>query len=423
MGFVRYRRRFGGRSLAAALLGTTFLVSLAGPALADSHFESENAELRSQIEDLRQEMQILKNMVLEQNKKVMDMAEPAAPPKMVTSGKDRVSLSVYGQVNRMLLNASDGNESRLFHADNDMSSTRVGFKGKAKMDGAWSAGTTIEAQMESNSSAKVHLGDDGDDVNTGKESFTERKLEFWVKHKEAGKLSIGQGSTASDGVAEADLSGTGVISGSGSGGAIGADVKFVDSDGNGTKKVDAIFDNLDGQSRKDRLRYDSPSFGGFQVSASLQSDKDDGDSGPWDLALRYGRDLGGFEVEAIAAQWVNGDATGMGGSASVLAPSGTSLTLALSTEEDGGDSARFSYAKLGQKLDITPAGSTALSVGFMNGENADGDTGSYYDVAVVQKLKGLGAEIYALYGVYDASIVDTSTSNVTVTGVGARIKF
>ena len=43
-----------------------------------------------------------------------------------------------------------------------------------------------------------------------KESFTERKLEFWVKHKEAGKLSIGQGSTASDGVAEADLSGTGV---------------------------------------------------------------------------------------------------------------------------------------------------------------------------------------------------------------------
>ena len=120
---------------------------------------------------------------------------------------------------------------------------------------------------------------------------------------------------------------------------------------------------------------------------------------------------------------MNGDATGMGGSASVLAPSGTSLTLALSTEEDGGDSARFSYAKLGQKLDITPAGSTALSVGFMNGENADGDTGSYYDVAVVQKLKGLGAEIYALYGVYDASIVDTSTSNVTVTGVGARIKF
>ena len=111
-------------------------------------------------------MEILKSMVVQQGNKTMEMEEPAAPHKMVTSGKDKVSLSVYGQVNRMLLNASDGSESRLFHADNDMSSTRVGFKGKAKMDGGWSAGTTIEAQMESNSSAKVHLGDDGDDVNT-----------------------------------------------------------------------------------------------------------------------------------------------------------------------------------------------------------------------------------------------------------------
>ena len=423
MGFVRIRCRFGGRSLAAALLGTTFLVSLAAPALADSHLESENAELRSQIEDLRQEVEILKNMVVQQGSRMMEESEPAEPPKMVKSGKDRVSLKVYGQVNRMLLSANDGSESRLFHADNDMSSTRVGFKGKAKMDGGWSAGTTIEVQIESNSSSKVHLGDDGDDVNTGKESFSERKLEFWVKHEGAGKFSVGQGSTASDGVAEADLSGTGVISGSGSGGAMGADVKFVDSIGERTKKVDAIFDNLDGQSRKDRLRYDSPSFGGFQISSSIQSDKDDGESGPWDLALRYGADLDGFEVEAVAAQWTNGDDTGMGASASVLAPSGTSATLAYSTEEDGDDSAAFTYAKLGQKFDVSSVGSTAVSVGFMDAENADGDTGSYYDVAVVQKIKDLGAEIYALYGVYDAGIVDTSTSNVTVTGVGARIKF
>ena len=265
-----------------------------------------------------------------------------------------------------------------------MSSTRVGFKGKAKMDAGWSAGTTVEVQMESNSSAKVNLLGD---VNSGSESFTERKLELWVRSKAGGKFSIGQGSTASDGVAEADLSGTGVISGSGSGGALGADVRFVDPDGNTHSKVDGIFDNLDGHSRKDRLRYDSPSIGGFQISTSLQSDTGDGDSGPWDVALRYGRDLDGFEVEAIAAQWVNGDDTGMGGSASVLAPSGTSFTVAHTTEEDGDDSARMTYAKLGQKLDINPAGSTALSIGFMDAENADGDSGSAIDVAVVQRVQ------------------------------------
>ena len=57
----------------------------------------------------------------------------------------------------MIRRESDGTDSRLFNADNDTSSTRVGFKGKAKMGGGWSAGTTVEVQMESNSSSKVNL--------------------------------------------------------------------------------------------------------------------------------------------------------------------------------------------------------------------------------------------------------------------------
>ena len=214
MGFVRYRRSSRGRTLAAALLGTTFLVGLAGPALADSHLESENSELRSQIEELRQEVEILKNLVLQQNKKNMEQdesivqaAEPAAPSKMAKSGKDNVSLSVYGQVNRMALYADDGKDSRLLHADNDASSTRVGFKGKAKLDDEWSAGATIEVQIESNSSAKVTM--DQDTKAEDAKNFPERKLEVWFKSKELGKLSLGQGSTASDGTIEEDLSGRG----------------------------------------------------------------------------------------------------------------------------------------------------------------------------------------------------------------------
>ena len=81
-------------------------------------------------------MEILKSMVVQQGNKTMEMEEPAAPPKMVTSGKDGVSLSVYGQVNRMLLNASDGSESRLFHADNDMSLSAWASRAKPR----WTAG-------------------------------------------------------------------------------------------------------------------------------------------------------------------------------------------------------------------------------------------------------------------------------------------
>jgi len=421
MGFARIRRRIGGRSLAAAFLGTTFLVGLAGPALADSHFESENAELRSQIEDLRQEVQILKNMVLEQNKKVMDMGEPAAPPKTVKSGKSNVSLSVSGQVNRMLLQVNDGNDSQLFHADNDMSSTRVRFEGKAKMGGGWSAGATAEVQMESNSSAKVTMGQSKD---VGGGSFSERKLEVWFKNKNVGKFSIGQGSTASDGTVEEDLSGTGVIAGSGFA-ATGESVEFTDAGGQSSGvSVGDLFGNRDGRSRKDRLRYDSPSFRGFQVSASHESGAGSGSS-PWDAALRYGRTFGDFEVAAALSTWTRGGTTGLGASASILAPSGTSVTGSFSDVDDDGGSSTFTYLKLGQELKLNAAGKTAVSIGFAStdGRGGGSDGGDYFDVAVVQKIKDLGAELYGVYGVYSADIAGISANDIRVAGVGARIKF
>ena len=511
MDIVRNRRRVGGRSLAAALLGTTFLVGFASPALADGHLEAENAELRSMIEELRQELEILKNVVLQQNSKNLEQdeaiagqgeaivsqeellasqgealaaaAEPAPPAQIVTSGKDKVSLSLSGQVNRMLLLADDGDESRLFHADNDMSSTRLALKGKADMDNGWTAGATIEVQIESNSSSKVTIdqtkahGDfskpggshthetevplsndditDAQDTNTddptlaatsskaGGEgsdvvSFTERKLEVWFKNENIGKFSLGQGSTASDGTIEEDLSGTGVISGAGFGGAIGADIRFTDMAGNRHDKVDGVFDNMDGLSRADRIRYDSPSFEGVQVSGSWLGDQYDREdetveSGAWDLALRYGREFEGYEVAAAISRWTeSADTTGHGGSVSFLMPSGTSVTGSFATTETDGaeQDPEFKYLKLGQEFEAIDAGKTAVSIGYSSTDNqGDGDSsGSHYDLALVQKIKDLGTELYAVYGVYDADIIDgdglaVPTDKVTVTGVGARIKF
>ncbi len=401
------------------------VLGLAGPALADEHMEAENAALKSQVEDLMREVQILKGMVLEQNEKIAAAAEPQMPAKLVKSGKKNVSLSISGQVNRMLLHANDGRKSRIFHADNDISATRVRFEGRAKLDDEWSAGANIEVQIESNSSAKVTI-DQEENHNDGA-TFTERKLEVFFKNKNLGKLSFGQGSTASDGAIEEDLSGTGVITGAGFA-SLGGDIEFVKSDigermSTGVS-ADKVFDNQDGLSREDRLRYDSPSFGGFQLSTSLLGERK-GASNDWDVALRYGREFDGFEVAAAAAQWKEKGDTGRGGSASILAPFGTSLSLSHSSVDDGSKKPRFQYMKLGQTFDITSHGKTAASVGYAQTKDqaGKGNKGSYYDLALVQKVKGLGAELYAIYGVYSADIVDAPTEDITVTGLGARIKF
>ena len=444
MDLVQNRRRFRGRPLVSALLGTTFMAGvacLAAPALADGHLEEENAALRSMVEDLRQEVEILKGMVLKQNERIAEAAAPAAPAKMVKSGKDKVSLSVSGQVNRMLLYASDGRDSRLFHADNDQSSTRVRFKGKATLDDEWSAGATFEAELESNSSGKVTI-----EENIEKDvSLKERKLELFFKSKRLGKLSLGQGSTASDGSTEEDLSGTGVITSAGFGGT-GGSLTFVRSDSamrtpahkltedglpGDPYTVGDLFNNYDGLSRTDRVRYDTPGFGGVKLSTSFLGGKwNDGDgsveSGAWDAALRYGREFDGVEVAAALATWKKDkDTKGHGGSASVLVPSGTSLTLSYSSQDKEGTDSTFQYAKLGQTFDATSAGKTSISVGYGKTEDQGGagNEGTYYDLAAVQKIKNLGAELYAVWGVFKAEIPSTPTEDITIAATGARIKF
>lgn len=441
MDLVQNRRRLRGRPFVSALLGTTFMAGvacLAGPALADGHLEEENAALRSMIEDLQQEVDILKGMVIRQNEKIAEAAEPRAPAKMVKSGKDKVSLSVSGQVNRLLLYASDGRDSRFFHADNDQSSTRVRFKGKAKLDDEWSAGATFEAELESNSSSSVAIEDTGVGGDSNKASLKERKLELFFKSKKLGKLSLGQGSTASDGSVEEDLSGTGVITSAGFGGT-GGSLEFVQSD-SATREaaenskdeafaVGDLFSNYDGLSRRDRVRYDTPGFGGVKLSTSFLGGKwtgDSVDSGVWDAALRYGREFDGVEVAAAAATWKKDEDTeGRGGSLSVLAPSGTSLSLSYSTQDEDGQDSTFQYVKLGQLFDATSAGKTAVSIGYGRTEDqgGTGNEGTYYDLAAVQKIKNLGAELYAVWGVYKAEIVDQPTEDITIFGTGARIKF
>ena len=441
MGLVQNRRRLRGQPFVSALLGTTFMAGvacLAGPALADGHLEEENAALRSMIEDLQREVEILKGMVIRQNEKIAEAAEPRAPAKMVKSGKDKVSLSVSGQVNRMLLHASDGRDSRVFHADNDQSSTRVRFKGKAKLDDEWSAGATFEAELESNSSGSVTIEDTGVGGDSNKASLKERKLELFFKSKRLGKLSLGQGSTASDGSVEEDLSGTGVITSAGFGG-IGYSLTFVNSD-SATREaaenskgeafaVGDLFSNYDGLSRRDRVRYDTPGFGGVKLSTSFLGGKwtgDNVDSGAWDAALRYGREFDGVEVAAAVATWKKDEDTeGRGGSLSVLAPSGTSLSLSYSAQDEKGQDSTFQYAKLGQIFDATSAGKTAVSIGYGRTEDqgGTGNEGTYYDLAAVQKIKNLGAELYAVWGVYKAEIVDQPTEDITIFGTGARIKF
>lgn len=78
---------------------------------------------------------------------------PAFP---VLSGNDRVKLTLSGQVNRALLLHGDGSgRVDSYFVDNDTSSTRLRVIGLASLDRETTAGSAIEFDLRSNSSALV----------------------------------------------------------------------------------------------------------------------------------------------------------------------------------------------------------------------------------------------------------------------------
>jgi len=109
--------------------------------------------------------------------------------------------------------------------------------------------------------------------------------------------------------------------------------QFVDDGELSGVTIDETYNNFDGLSRDDRLRYDTPRFGPFGLSASAASDS------KFDVAGTY---LGAFDDPKLAAAAAfasdGGEFIGVDDSASLLLASGFNLSAAAGWRDfDEGD--------------------------------------------------------------------------------------
>lgn len=340
----------------------------------------------------------------------------------VSSGSDKVTLSLSGQVNRGVLYADDGDRTNFLHVDNDNSSTRIRFIGSGKLNDQVTVGTQIEVQHESDSTANINI--DGSTTG-GDNAFTERKLELFFDHAGLGRLWLGQGDTASNGTSEVDLSGTGVIGYSGvtdmAGGIdFGGYDQVLDAPNVADANIGTVFSNFDGLSRDDRIRYDTPNFGGFKLSASSAQDS------KHDVALRYSGGGAGLKIAGAVAYAVNvGDFDSqVNGSVSLLHSSGINLTLAGGSRDLGTGATQdpvFYYAKLGYII-----GNTAIAIDFEQADDVEfqDDEATTVGLFLVKTLDAVGADLYA--GARSYSLDRTANPNlddIVAVLVGARVKF
>lgn len=435
---------------------------------------SEADALRAQVANLTQRLDQLERV---------ERAKPS-DQEAITDGNS-LRLKLTGQVNRAVMWQDDGRNSATKHVDNDMQSSRINLTATGKLTDDMDVGATIEAQFSVDSSAQVDVRDHSSASSTG--TWSNRIMEVFFDSKRFGKVSAGLGSMASDGTMEdTDMSLTTVVANGSDVGRFAGGTVFFDKTLNGkwsntalagganglavnegvsslNGSVGQFFNNADGLSRQNRIRYGTPEYYGFRMDLSHAYADNNGNSSAganpgrgndmWDAALRYAGEIGCTKIAAqiayvhdntVAQLTSAGAATNLvtgydqvNGSIGVLFPVGISFMVAAANRDwdfRGAPDAKMYFAKLGYQHSFFEAGKTAFAIDFGNYERftfkptvqRNKFRGRTYGAFMVQHLDRVATELYIggrAYVLREKGVAPSRFKHVTAFMAGARVKF
>jgi hypothetical protein len=337
-------------------------------------------------------------------------------------------VQIYGQINKGFISYDDGQSTLgYFPVDNANSSTRFGLKSFHRLDEDWSIGSNLEAQWAPYSAGSVNQNDKHN--ANWDTAFRLRKAEVYINSEKYGRLWLGQGSMASDGSSEFDLSGT-TLAGYASVGEIASGQLLRLSNGILTDiNVSDTFTDYDGISRKLRARYDTPDLNGLVFGASVGQQVVPIQSGVtvWDVSAKYKKKHGEFDIVGGLAYFDAGENIyGIDGAVSSLhVPSGINLTFAGAVVSQPGRNGNFFYTKLGHQADYFDFGTTAFSVDalFGNNLNAIASESVSFGFQAVQSVDSWGTEFYLSIRSYDYDDNIDDYKNSLAILVGSRFSF
>jgi predicted porin len=280
-----------------------------------------------------------------------DLEERVAELEATTARKGNrvVSLQVYGLVSRGILvwdaqddplggDTSDSDTSLI-----DEDGSLFGFRGSASLKPGWTAGYRMEFEVAGEQASAPAL----------------KQNNVWIESEQFGRVTLGQASVATDGIAHIVLANTWSNSGAFQNGLYGI--------------VDGTYGNFDG-GRGDLIRYDSPSVAGFILSASWSDDLNSGIVSNeledyFDVTLRYSGEFNAFRVAAGVGYTDDHDGSEIiQGSASIMhVPTGLFASFAAGNKEFGddifgneGEEADYWYVNAGIEKTWLPYGATTV---------------------------------------------------------------
>jgi hypothetical protein len=352
-------------------------------------------------------------------------ALPASAQDLTFSHPSGATATFYGQINLTFQGVDDGVEHYEEFVDNSNSVSRLGLWIDVPMGGN-ELRFNLESGLGLKGTADTSQDDDLDWIDWQRTDI--RKFEA-VYAGGFGALWLGQGSMATDGVAEIDNSGTSVVGYVNLADTAGS-FELRDDDELSGITIGDVFKDFDG-GRRFRIRYDTPELSGLIVSAAYGEDvlADDDDADYYDAALRYGFENDSIGVGAgVGYAWRDDDDETteqlIASGSFTHVPTGLNLTIAAGDSQS--DDASYGYVKLGWIGDLVNSGATAVSVDYYDGSDFEtsGSSSSSWGAQAVQSFDDLSLEAYV--GYRDFSYDDNSDADyrdLSALLVGARWRF
>ncbi len=286
------------------------------PCIFSKDLSSTPASQQNEIALLKQQIALLSNKVnaLEKKESETHYKEKVtrtdqAPIQMVQSGNDKTKLKISGFLNRAMGYYDNGRNSEWKHVDISEAPSRINVSAEASFNKDLKVGAVLEMAIKSNPSDEVDIGQI--DNSASSVTFNKRKIEVFFNHVKYGMISLGHGETASNYVSGVDLTGTDMFSQGADLASFAGGVRFIrgtiaqesllpvpgrdqtdsrspDRD----RQVVEVWTDIMGARRRDRVRYDTPTYYGFTFSAA-HATRD-----LTDYALRYAGEWSKVKVAA-----------------------------------------------------------------------------------------------------------------------------
>lgn len=373
-------------------------------------------------------------------------------------GNTKVSLTIYGQVNKAIMAWDDGHNKDASIVDNSVSSTRFGMIGKAKIGAGFTSGYNIEIELQDYPSQTIDqnsigtAGISSSNATSSKDgSLRLRQANWYVEGERYGRVTVGLQSVATKDGINLNLSNS--ITTADNYWSAGFQVR-TSTGGTSGLKWSNLATGLDTM-RGHVVRYDTPSIYGFILSASF------GENDFWDAAIRFAKEWNGIKIAAYGGYAWGTDSNidnitvnhpkkrdQVTAGASVMhVPTGlfvnvTGGTQSADARKVNGNivDAHYLYGQAGLERKLFPIGATTIygeygsykdfaAAASVGGQTISGSDVNRWGAGITQKVDSAALDLYLQYHHYDAKL-DTAAGpattkledwNAVVTG--ARIKF